>query len=247
MKAVVVDDDEKCISVVSSLLEIYCPEVNLVGKANSVATGVSLIHDLNPDIAFLDVEMSDGTGIELVEKLNGVNTKIVFVTGYDKYAINAFQLSAVDYLLKPVDADGLVSAVEKCQMQMGLDFNRQQIEYLKASYERPLTEVNKIVLSDNESIHFVKVENILWCEASGGYTNFKLADGQSILVSKNLRIYQDILPKSMFFRSHNSYLINVVQVARFNRYDGSVIMVDNSSLPVAIRKKEALLERLRLQ
>lgn len=245
MRVVIVDDERICVDIAISLLGKYCSDIEIVGTASSVAEGKALILKTEPDVVFTDVELQDGTAIEMLCDLSNIKLNVIFVTGHDKYAINAFQLSAVDFLLKPLDGEALAQAVTKCREKLEIDTLRHQIEVLKVAFNNSLNRDDKIVLSDSESIYFVHLRDILWCKADGVYTNFKLINGQNILVSKNLKKYENLLPTSIFFRAHNSYLVNLSHVLRFDRYDGGfVVMTDDSKIPVSSRKKEAILEKL---
>lgn len=246
MRAVIIDNEPRMIQALQGLLELYCPEVEVVGTAMGCASGEKLILRKNPDVVFLDVEMDDGTGIELVEKLNFKHLRVIFVTAHDRYAIQAFKCSAIDYLLKPVDPEDLINSLKKLsESRKAVDLEKQMtvlMEHLSGNQTRPA----KIVLSDYESMHLVKVEDIMWCMAEGSYTHFKFRDGSEIMVSKNLKSYEEILSGEDFVRIHNSYLVNLNHIKRFERSEGGVVIMDNGAvLPVSVRKKDALMNILK--
>lgn len=245
MRAVIVDNEPPMIRTLSGLLEMYCPDVTLVGTADGVATGEKLILEERPDLIFLDIEMDDGTGLDLVERLNFRKLHVIFVTAHDKYAINAFKYSAIDFLLKPVDPEDLMTALRKFQeAQKVLDLEMQVA--VLTDHLRGGQRHKKIVLSDYESMHLVRVDDIVWCVAEGSYTRFKLFEGQEIMVSKNLKSYEDILSDDDFVRIHNSYLVNINHIKRFERSEGGLVIMNNGgTLPVSVRKKDALMNILK--
>ena len=246
MRAVIIDNEPPMIRTLSGLLEMYCPDVTLVGTADGVATGEKLILEVNPDVIFLDVEMGDGTGLDLVERLNFRKLHVIFVTAHDKYAINAFRYSAIDFLLKPVDPEDLMNALKKFQQAKKVMDLEQQVSVLTDHLRGGTARQKKIVLSDYESMHLVRVDEILWCVAEGSYTRFKLFDGQEIMVSKNLKSYEDILSTDDFVRIHNSYLVNINHIKRFERSEGGLVIMNNGgTLPVSVRKKDALMNILK--
>ena len=246
MRAVIIDNEPPMISTLSGLLEMYCPEVKLVGTADGVFTGEKLILEQHPDLIFLDVEMDDGTGLDLVERLNFRKLHVIFVTAHDKYAINAFKYSAIDFLLKPVDPDDLMSALKKFEEAKKVYDLEQQVSVLTDHLRGGAQRQKKIVLSDYESMHLVRVDEIVWCVAEGSYTRFKLFDGQEIMVSKNLKSYEEILSDDDFVRIHNSYLVNINHIKRFERSEGGLVIMNNGgTLPVSVRKKDALMNILK--
>ena len=245
MRVVIVDDEKRCVEVVISLLTKYCSGIDVVGISHSIAEGRRLIKQYSPDIVFVDIEMPDGTGVELVGQMQHEIGNVVFITGHDKYAINAFRLSAVDFLLKPLDGRDLAVAVEKCKERRRNDALKDQLKVLQQRLGNDRGEKSQIVLSDKDSLYFVKMKEIILCEATGSYSKFKLIDGKEILVSKNLKNYEDLLPNEVFVRPHHSFLINITHVKRFDRNEGGfLVMVDGSRIPVASRRKDELLDML---
>jgi two-component system LytT family response regulator len=246
MNAVIIDNEPHMISTLQTLIKHYCPQVEIIGSADGCKSGEKLILELNPDIVFLDVEMDDGTGIDLVRKLSYKQLHVIFITAHDKYAIDAFKCSAIDFLLKPVDPDDLVRAVEKYGKVKKADDLEKQVSVLTEHLKGGNSRQKKIVLSDYESMHLVKIEDIVWCVAEGSYTRFKLLDASEIMVSKNLKSYEDILSGHDFIRIHNSYLVNINHIKRFERTEGGVVIMDNGGiLPVSVRKKDSLMNILK--
>jgi len=246
MRVVIIDNEAPMIRTLTGLLEMYCPEVELVGTADGVATGEKLILEKNPELIFLDVEMDDGTGIDLVERLNYRKLHVIFVTAHDKYAINAFKYSAIDFLLKPVDPEDLMAALQKFQQAQKVMDLEQQVAVLTDHLRGGSARQRKIVLSDYESMHLVRIDEIVWCVAEGSYTRFKLFEGNEIMVSKNLKSYEDILSDDDFVRIHNSYLVNINHIKRFERSEGGLVIMNNGgTLPVSVRKKDTLMNILK--
>ncbi|MCE7991217.1 MAG: response regulator transcription factor [Roseivirga sp.] len=246
MNAVIIDNEPHMISSLKALLGHYCPEVQVIGSAEGCESGEKLILELNPEVVFLDVEMDDGTGIELVEKLSYKQLHVIFITAHDKYAIDAFKCSAIDFLLKPVDPDDLVGALKKFDQAKRVNDLEKQVSVLTEHLRGGNSRQKKIVLSDYESMHLVKIEDIIWCVAEGSYTRFKLLDGPEIMVSKNLKSYEEILAGQDFIRIHNSYLVNINHIKRFERTEGGVVIMENGGvLPVSVRKKDSLMNILK--
>lgn len=245
IKAVVIDDTEKARVALKSDLSAYCKNVTVVGEADGVASGVALLVELKPDLAFLDIRMGDGTGFDLLEKLKAypqVKSKIIFTTAYDEYAIKAFKFSAIDYLLKPVDVDDLVAAVKKCNAQTPethpLDFLLDSIKDLQAGAKR-------IALCSAEKIQIVSLSEIICCESQRNYTLFYLTEHRQILVTKTLKEYDEMLCDYGFVRVHHSNLINLKHLKEFVKIDGGyAIMSDKSQVPVSVRKRDDLLKAL---
>lgn len=225
---------------------MYCPQTELVGEAQSMAEARVSILKYQPDLIFLDVELGDGTGIELVQSFKKLQPHVIFITAHDKYAIDAFHCSALDFLLKPIDPEDLVDAVRKAQQLNSIQDLDKQIKVLEERLVNVNQEPNKIVLSDSESIYLVKVNDILWCTAEGSYTKFHLVDGSEILVSKNLKSYEGVLEGDKFLRIHHSYLVNIQHIKRFERSEGGMLVMDNDRiLPVSVRKKDNLMQLLK--
>ena len=246
MRAVIIDNESRVVQALEGLLKLYCPEVELVGKANGCATGEALLLESQPELIFLDVEMDDGTGIELMTKLYHIDAFVVFITAHDKYAMDAFRCSALDFLLKPINPEDLTKAVEKCKQARRVNDLEKQVAVLTDHLSGKKSQTQKIVLSDFDSMHLVNIQDIVWCLAEGSYTKFRLTEGQEIMVSKNLKSYEDLLAGHNFVRIHNSYLVNINHVKRFERSEGGILVMDDgANLPVSVRKKDALMTVLK--
>lgn len=245
MKSIIIDDKKAPQEALETLLGKYCPTVEVIATANNVKEGLQIIERQAPQLVFLDVEMPDGTGFDLLEKLGNIPFKVIFITGHEQYAIKAFKFSAIDYLLKPVDADDLQIAVEKAQKEIKNEVLQLKVGTLLSNIQEFSDKLKKIVLRDAESIHIVQVAEIVRLEASDNYTIFYLTENRKVVVSKTLKEYENLLAQAGFFRCHQSHLINLNAMTRFDKKDGgSVVMNDQSVVPISKRKKDSLMELL---
>lgn len=246
MNAIIIDNESNIRTALKKLLVAYCPEVTVLGEANGCGSGKDLINQTSPDLIFLDIEMDDGTGVDLVKSNPDIAGHVIFITAHDKYAIDAFRCSALDFLLKPIDPEDLMNSVAKAKgLKDEIDLHTRiaVLESYLGGQDKPAA---KIVLSDSESMHLVDVNDIVWCAAEGSYTRFVLLDNEEILVSKNLKSYEEYMNESRFVRTHHSYLVNVHHIKRFERSEGgSVIMANGATLPVSVRKKDNLMQVLK--
>ena len=195
IKAVIIDDISEAITVLKADLENYCVNIEVIGSADGVVSGAKLIKELKPDLVFLDIQMKDGTGFDLLEILNEVNFKLIFTTASDEYAVKAFKFSAVDYLLKPIDPDELMDAVSRVE---GQDKPAQRIDLLRENF----VKAKRIALNTLEKIHIVNVEEILRCESNINYTMFYFTDNSKLLVTKTLKEFDNLLSGHNFIRVH---------------------------------------------
>jgi len=242
IKVVIIDDEEESRNIIYNILTQYCNYVNIAGQADGVNKGKELILSAQPDIVFLDIQMADGTGFDLLEQLPKVEFRVIFVTAYDQYALKAIKYSALDYILKPIDPRQLLDAVNKFKvLESNFHIMAEQIKTLfgfKSGFE-------KIALPTSEGLRFVKVDNIIRCESDNNYTNFFLKTGEKILVTKTLKDFEETLSDSNFIRVHQSHLINLAYVERYIKGEGgSVVMSDGSEVEVSRRRKENFLDKM---
>ncbi|MBR5959142.1 MAG: response regulator transcription factor [Salinivirgaceae bacterium] len=242
MKVAIIDDESNGRNIIRQYLSLYCQDVEVIGEADSVKSGVKLLSKQTPDVVFLDIQMQDGTGFNLLELLPQRTFKVIFVTSFDQFALKAIKFSVADYLLKPVDPDAFVEAVEKVRADI-----TQPSPHKDARIEELLTNINsfaKIGLPTNDGIQFVKVDDIVRCEADGAYTQVIMDGGTRIMVSKNLKVYEELFADRKFLRVHKSHLINIRYIDKYLNSGGdggSVVMADGSTVEVSRRKKEELL------
>lgn len=241
LRAVIIDDIETIRKKNSDLIKAHCPSVVIVGEGNSVESGIKAIQQFLPDLVFLDVEMPDGTGFDLLKKIKDIPFKVIFITGFEDFAIKAFRSSAIDYLLKPLQAEELIEAVQKAEKSIDKDAFELKFSALFSNLERSKS-LQKIILKTTEKIFSVNIQDIIRCESEKNYTTFYLQDGNKILVSNTLKDYETILSDTGFFRPHQSHLINMAYFDHYLKSDGgSIVMKDKSLVPLSVRKKDDFL------
>ncbi len=247
MKAIIVDDEAKARQNLQNLIEQYTPSVKVIGSASGIKEAVNEINNHHPDIVFLDIEMQGESGFDLFEHFPSPDFHVIFVTAHDEYAIKAFKYSASDYLLKPVDIDELEHAVEVVSQSSDSQKQKDQLQFLLTNFKGVDSNFHKIVLPTLESLQFVEVTSIVRCESNDNYTYVHLDSGKSILVSKNIKHFEELLETQGFFRLHRSHLVNLNCISEYFRGEGGYVSLkDGSSIPVARRKKAAFLERIQV-
>ena len=242
LRAVVIDDIETIRKKNISLIRQHCPDIAVIGEADSVERGVSLIRQILPDLVFLDIELADGSGFDLLQRLKPVQFKVIFITGHEDYAIRAFRFSAIDYLLKPLDPIELNDAVRKAEEALNKEVFELKLNTLFSNLERP-KDLQKLVLKTAEKIYSVNVQDIVHCEAEKNYTTFYFINAPKLVVSTTLKEYEILLKPFQFFRAHQSHLINMLYFDHFIKNDGgnTIVMKNKNKVPLAIRKKEEFL------
>ncbi len=245
LKVVIIDDEPNAREVIENTLLATCKNVEVVGRGDSVKTGMETITQHDPDIVLLDVQMPDGTGFDLLSKLPEINFKVIFITAHQEFALQAFKFSALDYILKPVDSQELSSAIKKAEETLENNNIDVNMKILYDNLKNKSKESKKLILKSLEQIHAVNVKDIIRCESEGNYTQFILNDGRKLLVTKILKEYDEMLQQYNFFRVHQSHLINIDYFETYKKADGGeIIMQDKSVIPLASRKKEAFLKLL---
>jgi two-component system LytT family response regulator len=244
LQTLIIDDEDHMRDSLTKLLARHCPQVAVAGEANSVASGIRAINDIHPDLVLLDIQMGDGTGFDLLNSLPNIDFKIIFITAFDHFAVQAFRFSAVDYLLKPVNPELLAEAVDRAGRLIQEHHNLQMLA-LQENLQNIRCQNKKIILRTTENIHLIDLQNIISCESDNNYTCVYTTGGDKILVSKTLKDYDDMLAGCGFYRVHKSYLINLAHIKRFEKQDGGYIILTNDlKIPVASRKREEMLELL---
>ena len=242
LRTVIIDDESHVRETLQHMLRKFCPQVNLVGEAKSVAAGIREIREKAPELVFLDIKMNDGTGFDLLDRIGNIDFKIIFITAYEQYAIQAFGFSAIDYILKPVNPEKLVDAVEKAEKLVQSSFIIQ-LDTLKKNLNTPENKDRKIILRTMENIYLLDVQDIIHCESDGSYTLFDTMEDGRITISKSIKGYDDLLSGSGFLRVHRSHLINLKHVRRFSRQDGGVVVMKKGiEVPASTRGRERLME-----
>lgn len=240
IKAVIIDDEAKARRILEALLKEYCPEVEILASCEDVPSGVIAINKYKPDVVFLDVEMPGYTGFQLLEFFNEVNFEIIFTTAHSDYALQAFKVSAIDYLLKPIQISELIRAVDKLKKVQGDEATR--ISTLRENFKH--NAIRRLALPVAEGLIFVEVNDILYLEADGSYTKFCLANGKSVVVSKKIKEFEEALSTANnFFRPHRSYIISLNAIKQYVKQDGGYILLKNDTqIPLARERKDDFLE-----
>ncbi len=244
VKAIIIDDENKAVSFIQSVIVEYCEEIEVVKTANSARAGKLAIETFEPDLVFLDVEMPNGNGFDLLESLDQINFDVVFITAYDHYAIKAIKYSAADYILKPIDVEELVSSVKAILKQKE---ERNELPDYNILFENLKTTAPiKLAIPTGKGMEYVNTTDIIRIEADRSYSNVFLTDKTKILVSRSLVEFHELLLDRNFFRSHNSHLINLEHVKAYARQDGGYIeMIDGSNVSLARSKREMFMERMK--
>jgi len=244
IRAIIVDDEPYCCDTLETMLEKYCPDVQLVAVCHSGEEAITSISQQKPDLVFLDIEMPRMNGFDMLQKIGPVNFEIIFTTSFDQYALRAIRFSALDYLLKPIDKDDLVNAVQKV-IQRSQKPIAQQLQLLMQKLQQPTNPINKIALPTMEGLQMVAVESILYCESDSNYTTFHLKNKQKIIVSRTLKEMEEMLEEYSFARVHSSYLVNLQEVNKYIKGEGGYLVLnDGSNVNVSASRKKVLLSRL---
>jgi two-component system LytT family response regulator len=247
MKAIIVEDELKSLQLMETLITDFCPEVEVISTARNVADAYKSIIAGKPDIVFLDIQLEGETSFDLLNMFeNEISFSIVFTTAHENYALRAIKFSAVDYIMKPIDLSELKAAVQKVAARTGKNVNLNgNLNVLMQNLKTNNLFEQRIVLSTSEGIHFIRIAEIIYCASDGPYTTFVLKGGQRVIISKILKIYEEALPSDIFYRSHNSYLINIFEVRKYVKGDiGQVLMSDGSKLDVSRSRKDMLMNKM---
>lgn len=244
IKTILIDDEPKALKALQNKLSKYCPDIAIVDTADSAEKGYQLIVEHRPQLVFLDVAMPQETGFDLLKRLPSLNFELIFVTGFDEYAIEAFRFSAVGYILKPVESSDLIQAVENAKQRIGLKVENTRNQQLLNNVAHPLSLKNKIGIATTESIEFIGVEDIIRCEGLQRCTNVVIKNHKNLTSSYNLGEFIKLLKNYGFYSPHRSHLINLSHVQRYER-EGTIFMSDQSTIPVSRRKKQDFLEQLK--
>lgn len=246
IKAIIIDDEKSQCTIIKNLLSKRFADIQVIGEAHNVSEGVSLIKNKQPNIVFLDIELPDGTGFDILKSISKINFKIIFITGFKEFAIDAFKFSAIDYILKPVNISEFDVAVKKALANIDLQNQSLKLDALFVNLQNISSETKKMVLKTQNSIHLVNVQNIIRCQSDNAYVTFYLNNGKKIVITASMKDYTENLSKYGFFRPHQSHLINQKFISRFDKKSGGcIVLSDNSEIPVSQRKKQEVLEIIR--
>lgn len=240
-KTIVIDDEPLIRESIKQILEPY-KEIMIIGACGSVAEGETLIKSCEPDLVFLDIQLLDGTGFDLLKKIEEINFKLVFVTSYDKYAINAIKYGAFDYILKPIDDDEFDETLQRLfkeEQKTGM-ISQQQIDVANNSL---IGKNRRITLRLQDHFQLINFDDIQYCKSDGGYTTFFLSENRKVMVSKSLAEYEKLLPSYEFIRSHQSYIVNISFIEKLTK-EGFLVLKNGANVPVSVRKKEEVVRKL---
>lgn len=243
IQAVLVDDEDNSLEALGILLEKYCPDVQVIGTAQSVAAAIKTIDDLKPELVFLDIALPDGQGFEVLDEVSHTQFEVVFTTAYDQYALTAFEFSALDYILKPINVDKLKQSVARYQEIKGEKDISPKVSVFKDS----LKNINeRIILSSMDGFEVYKIADIIRCEANGSYTTFFIKGGIKVVTSKTLNNFEKLLSDKPFARVHSKHLVNLEYIKKYiSGRGGYVVFEDGSQVDVSERKKKEFIRLMK--
>ena len=243
MKAIIIDDESRARQSLELLLTEFCPQVKVVALCENLPEGIKAIHKHKPDLVLLDIEMPGHSGLELLDFFEDkdVNFSIIFTTAYNEYALKAFKLSAIDYLLKPISPQELVEAINRVE--------KKSVQHFRALHENMHHErFEKIAVPDGSSYHVLNLADIVYIKGQGTYSEVHMMDKTKVMVSRNLKIFEELLVDNKnFVRSHKSYVVNCDKIKSFTKSDGGwVELTDGTSLPISTEKMSSIAEKINI-
>lgn len=241
--ALIVDDEQKNITVLQEMLRRYCPSVTVIGTAANIEAAKKMILDLAPQLVFLDIQMPGGSGFDLLDSVKGQSLEVIFVTAYENYLLKAIRYSALDYILKPINFEELIAAVYRAEQRLSIQATNNQLSLLLHNIRQP-EQTQQIAIPVKEGYLIVLVREIIRLQANRGYTEIYHISGKNYLTSRNIKEYEDMLPDSLFCRVHAAHLVNVDFIKIYHRGRGGYIELKNGdTIEVSVRRKEQLLSR----
>lgn len=244
LKAILIEDEEASRITLRNYLSKYCPSVNVLGEAANVEDGYQLIQKTKPEVIFLDVEMPYGNAFDLLEKFDTLQFEVIFVTAFSKYALEALNLSASNYLLKPVNIDQLVEAVEKVQLQLKDSQSLKTSNILLENLAIENKQLKKMVLPMIDGFEVITLKDIIWCDANDNFTDLHLLDGSKRTVCRTLKFYENVLSDYDFIRVHKSHIVNINYVKQYKKgKGGDIILTNGHSVRVSPTRKKTFLDR----
>mgnify|MGYP000859369412 FL=1 len=244
--AIIIDDEEHCIQRLDKLLSQQCADlISVRARCNTVQEGLRQINERRPSLVFLDVMLNNETGFDLLKQLPEINFDVIFITAHDKYAIEAFRFSALDYLLKPVDPDELLTAVNKLRKKLSVNDTAQKLETLFKNLAVQQNMQKRIAVPGINGTDFIQIGDIMRCQSEGNYTIIFLKDNRKITVAKTLKEFEDLLCNYDFFRVHNSHIVNLAFVKTYSKgKSGYLTMTDDTEIEVATRRREEFMKKM---
>ncbi|HPE17637.1 MAG TPA: LytTR family DNA-binding domain-containing protein [Tenuifilaceae bacterium] len=241
MKVFIVDDEPATIEIICTYLNEFFPTIELLGFAHSVKDSVTSISSLKPDLVLLDIELTDGTGFDVVKSFESPFFRVIFITAFDQFAVQAFRFSAVDYILKPINPIEFRDAVSKARKDIGDKGNQLELMTLLHNISSNSKLEKRIVLRTSDDIHLINTSEVVRIESDGAYSHFLLQSGKRVTVSQNIKHFEEALLNLGFFRCHQSHIVNVTYINRYHKSEGGMLILkDGSTVPVSFRKKDSL-------
>ena len=247
LKAILIDDEPRGISSMQKLLQINCPDVNVIGSCTVADEAIEIVRQQHPDLIFLDIAMPVKNGFELLKELKGFNFEVIFVTAHNQFMIEAFHFSAIDYLLKPVEDDLLVDAVNRARNRIQEKTGNKNLEtFLHNLKQKQSPEKMKLCIPSLKGFQVIEINDILYVESSSNYSNLYFTNNKMICTSKALHEYEILLEDAGFVRVHKSFLVNLIHIKEYKRGEGgSVILSNGHEVEVARRKKDLLITKMK--
>lgn len=245
IRAILVDDEQNSRENLTFLIKEHCNDIEIIGTAASVSEAIHEISSKKPDLVFLDIEIGEGSGFDVLDKITGLKTEVIFITAFNQYAVKAFKFAAVDYLLKPVDIQELVDAVNRAEQRLNDNKLSAKLDNLVTNLTDTNRKNKKIGLPLGGGIQYFQLDEIVRLQAQSNYTNFYMNDGKNYLISKTLKEYEELLSDQGFSRVHQSHLINVSYVQQYQKSEGGyVVLSDGTNIPLSKNYKEAFVATL---
>src|SRR5579863_1301039 len=247
IKTILIDDEPRGLNALHRLLELYCPDLRIIGEYSDTTNAIQQIQLLEPDLLFLDIAMPDRDGFDLLNELSPIRFEIIFVTAHNEYTIQAFKYSAVDYLLKPLEEDLLIEAVRRAAQRINSKASANQVETFLYNLQKLQTPAEmKLCIPDMKGFRVIDIADIIYCESESSYTIFHLQTGQTITASKSIMEYELLLEHSGFCRIHKSFLVNLRHIREYIRGEGgSVMLTNDKTIEVSRRKKEVFIAKMK--
>lgn len=247
LKCIIVDDEFKGRESLKALIEKFCDDIDVAAVCQNGTEATEAINQFRPDIVFLDIQLQKETGFDILERLDKIDFEIIFTTAYSEFAIKAFKFSAIDYLLKPIDIAELKNSIEKARKKVISNIT-ERVAQLAQNIRGSSFKHARLALPATDGLVFVNVEEIIYCEATGNYTNIHMEDGRKFVVSRTLKEYEEMLEQHDFFRIHNAYLINLNSIKKYIRGEGGqVVLVNDKALDVSKAKKKGFLDKIKMK
>lgn len=243
IKTIIIDDEPYVRSHIKDLAsDLFVNKLEIIGTADSVVSGIKLINETQPDLVLLDVHLGDGTGFDILSAVNNKNINVIFITGFDNNAIKAIKVGALDYILKPIDEDEFIEAIEKAIKLTEKNPNIEKLIEVSQDFFEGVKE-KRVILKTSDTVYVVYEKDIIYCKSDGNYTTFYTLKNEKILISKPLKLIEEILSPQVFIRCHQSYIINKSHVLKYNK-SGILILNGEYKVPVSSRRKDYTLEKV---